>query len=225
VRYRRARASGLDQLSRHMLEALEYRRSALGFMGATVSDPDMLITAPIDEHSTVVDAGAFVGEWAQAVVSRYGCDVIAFEPLPRIANEMKRRIGDDRRITCVPVALGADDATVPMEYHGPGSLLVPGGSSAPTQDVEVRDVAAVFDDLGIDHIDLLKLNIEGGEYDVLDRLLETGWMERIGVLVVQFHTRWPGAPMRRRRVRRQLRHTHVEDWNYPWVWERWVRAA
>jgi hypothetical protein len=88
-------------------------------------------------------------------------------------------------------------------------------------DVTIVDVAGAFDELGLDRIDLLKLNIEGGEYDVLDRLHETGRLPRIDQILVQFHEWHPHAHRRRRAIRAALRDTHVEEWDYPWVWERW----
>jgi Methyltransferase FkbM domain len=90
-------------------------------------------------------------------------------------------------------------------------------------DVEIRDVAPVFAELDAERIDLLKMNIEGAEFDVLERLAETGWIDRIDELLIQFHDWAPAAPRRRRMIRRVLARTHTEVWNYPWVWERWVR--
>jgi aryl-alcohol dehydrogenase-like predicted oxidoreductase len=89
--------------------------------------------------------------------------------------------------------------------------------------VDERDVARALDELGLEEVDLLKLNIEGGEYDVLDRLAESHWLPRIRQVSVQFHEWLPHAHLRRQRNRRALARTHVERWCYPWVWEFWER--
>ena len=61
------------------------------------------------------------------------------------------------------------------------------------------------------------------EYDVLDRMLDTGWARRTRLLSVQFHEWHPHAHRRRRQIRRRLSATHDEVWCYPWVWELWRR--
>ena len=42
-------------------------------------------------------------------------------------------------------------------------------------------------DLDIEKIDLLKLNIEGSEYDLLEKLLKSGLISTIDKLQIQFH--------------------------------------
>jgi FkbM family methyltransferase len=223
VRYRRWRWSGADPMARALLEAVDYRRSMVEFMEATERDPAILLEAHLDEHSVVVDAGAYVGEWSARIADRYGSRIVAFEPVPAHVAEMRRRLGARRGITVVPVALGAHDAREVALLDGPGTRVADGRDPAAGVEVEVRDVTAVLRELGVRHIDLLKLNIEGGEYDVLDRLDATGWLEHIDDLLVQFHPKHPGAASRRRAIRRRLAETHTEVWDYPWVWERWER--
>jgi len=68
---------------------------------------------------------------------------------------------------------------------------------------------------------LLKINAEGAEFDVLDRLLKTGQIRQVGTIQVQFHRFVPNAVSRRRAMRRKLKDTHHCIWNVPWVWEMW----
>ena len=79
----------------------------------------------------------------------------------------------------------------------------------------------VLDSCGIERVDLCKVNIEGGEYDLFDRLIECDWTSRITNLSIQFHEWHPNAYRRRRAIRRALQRTHTEVWNYPFVWELW----
>jgi FkbM family methyltransferase len=223
--YGRRRYPGLDAASRELLEAVEYRRSMFDFMGATHRDPAILFEASIDADSTVVDAGAFVGEWTEEISRRYAPRVVAFEPAPMYWRVLQERVGSSPGVTCRQCALGRTDGTAVLSLDGPGSTLRPSDGSGPTVEVEVRDVAAVLDELDVERVDLLKLNIEGGEFDVLERLIETGWVERIDDLLIQFHEGHRAAHRRRRRIRQVLTRSHVEVWDFPWVWERWrIRA-
>jgi hypothetical protein len=67
----------------------------------------------------------------------------------------------------------------------------------------------------------LKLNIEGAEYDVLDRLATAGVLPRIRSLVIQFHRVVPESDRRRDMIQAKLAQTHHLVFDYPFVWERW----
>lgn len=223
VARRRRRLGGLDPLSRSMLEAVGYRRSMLDFMGAIDGRPDILVEADLPPGATVVDGGAYRGEWAAEVLAHHpGCRIVAFEPSPHGLTAIDERLGTAPGLTVVPVALGRADGQGALVVPGPGSRVLLGPHDRGTP-VRIRDVVAVLDELGVAQIDLAKLNIEGGEFDVLERLAEAGRLELVDDLIVQFHDWHPGAPARRRRLRRELARTHDEVWNYPWVWERWRR--
>lgn len=212
-----------DPVAQAMLEATSYRRSMFRFMGATAADPDILTTFDIDDSSTVVDAGAFGGTWASDIDNRYGASVHAFEPAPDALDDLEERL-NDTRVAIHPFALGRSDREAALVLGGVGSSVTTAEAVPGSVPIQVREVAAVFDELGLDEIDLLKLNVEGSEYDILDRLDESDWLARTRILLIQFHEWHPDAHRRRRRNRRALKQAHTEVWNYPWIWEMWSRA-
>ena len=72
----------------------------------------------------------------------------------------------------------------------------------------------------------MKVNIEGGEYDLFDRLIEAGSLGRFRQVSVQFHEWHPRAHGRRGSdTAGELRRQHDEVWCYPWVWELWRRRT
>ena len=85
--------------------------------------------------------------------------------------------------------------------------------------IELRDVIEVVG--GSPVLDLVKVNIEGGEFELLDRMYEVGLLAKTRTVLVQFHEFGPDAYRARRRIRRHLSERHRETWGYPWVWERW----
>ena len=84
-----------------------------------------------------------------------------------------------------------------------------------------KDITEVIKDLDIEKIDLLKLNIEGSEYDLLEKLIKSGLISTIDKLQIQFHENINDADLRRDRIRSDLNTTHKEIWSYYMVWERW----
>jgi hypothetical protein len=109
-----------------------------------------------------------------------------------------------------------------MQLIGLGSTIYgEADPDAPTADVTLRDVAVVLDELDIDYVDFMKINIEGAEFELIPRLIDTGWTTRTRYLLIQFHEWLPRAHWRRWRIRRRLRKTHEQIWNYPWIYELW----
>jgi FkbM family methyltransferase len=221
----RRRYRDMDPLGRAMLEASDYRPAMLSFMRAVEARPDLLHEADLPAGSTVLDVGAYHGEWCEPVADRYEVTIHAFEPNTRARRVFAERLGERPDVHLHPYGLGGADATATLGLAGPGSTFH--GHEAPfgTEVVEIRDVVGVLDELGLDHVDLMKVNIEGSEYELFDRLVETGWLSRIRLVSVQFHEWVPAAHRRRRAIRRELARTHTEAWCYPWVWEYWVRSA
>ena len=72
-------------------------------------------------------------------------------------------------------------------------------------------------------VGVLKLHIEGGEYEVLENLLETQALVRMRCLLIQFHRQPVGWEARYQRIVEGLRKTHEPVWRYPMVWEKWLR--
>jgi FkbM family methyltransferase len=220
--YRRRRlAADLDPYGRAMFELHHYDPAIFSFARATAANPDILTDGDLDRDSVVVDAGAFVGEWCGRVSDRYGSTIYAFEPNPQAFTTLEATLGDRPSIRTFACGLGGADVTAQLTLDGPGASIYPGDTDQPTVAIEIRDASTLFDELGLERIDLLKVNIEGGEYDLLDRLIASGWIERVGGVSVQFHEWHPHAYRRRRAIRRALRATHDEVWCYPWVWELW----
>lgn len=223
IAYRRRRDRDLDQLTRAMLEAHGYRPSLYRFMAAVADNPDLLTDLEVDEQSIVLDLGAFDGEWSEAVADRYGARVLAFEPDPTARPRLENRLGGHPRVRILPYGLGGADAVANLALEGPGSTVYASNGTFGTAEIEICDIARVLDELDADEVDAMKINIEGSEYDVLDRLAETGWLPRIRLLSIQFHEWAARAHARRRANRRTLRRTHEVAWSYPWVWEQWRR--
>jgi FkbM family methyltransferase len=216
--YYRRHQTGTRQL---FFEQTQYSPATYAFQAASIKNPDLLVDFDIDANSLVFDVGAFVGDWTEKVSRRTGARVYAFEPNPRLGRHLRTRLAGYPKVTALNYGLGGSDATARLSLHGLGSSTHDDSSRFETAIVRIRDIAEVLDELRIDHIDLLKLNIEGSEYDLLERLIETRWTPRIGTLVVQFHEWLPKSHRRRRAIQRALRATHTPLWDYPWIWEAW----
>jgi len=228
--WRRRRASRLGPINHAVWEAMGYSRAMRGFYFAFRADPDLLVDADLPDGAVVLDVGAYEGEWSARLLARVDArgvadvQIHAFEPERGAIQRLAPAVAGDPRVVMHPFGLAGRDRVEALTVAGPGSSVFDNrttAASVASTDVKLRDVDAVLTQLAVDRIDLVKINIEGGEYELLDRMHETGWLARTGPLIVQFHEFAPGAYAARRRNRRQLSDTHRCTWEYPWVYERW----
>ena len=209
---------------RLMLETHSYSPHLRRFMRAVGANPGLVVDFGVDASSIVVEVGAYLGDWTERMSRSSGARIYAFEPNPAVLPRMRNRFADQPNVVILDYGLGPRNEDAVLSRNGPGSSLT---RLSPYESVTVpiRDIAVAFGDLGLEHIDVLHMNIEGGEYDALEHLAEKGWFPRIGVFVVQFHEWIPKAHRRRRALQRELRRTHTKLWDYPWVFEAWQVSA
>ena len=171
----------------------------------------------------VLDVGGYHGDWAQRMTDLYGVTVHAFEPHPRFITHMQNRFAGRDDVQVHGYAMGAEAGKLDLsDDENASSALV---TSGPTVSGDIRPVEDVFKELGLSRIAVVKMNIEGGEYDLLPAMIETGHIEQIDRLTVQFHRYSEAQIGQRDEIRNGLSKTHECVWEYPFIWEEWVRKA
>jgi hypothetical protein len=74
----------------------------------------------------------------------------------------------------------------------------------------------------IETVDLMKINIEGGEYDLLDVIIENNFAQKFKNIQVQFHDFVIDNPRERmEKIQKELSKTHELTYQYDFVWENW----
>ena len=136
------------------------------------------ILSVVQPGDSVIDIGAHLGWFTVNLAQALGPDghVFAFEPRSDIFEQLERSVRDNgfaERCTLHKAALGAEAGErrvgwFPAEKNDGHTFFVPGdaASSADMKSESVR--VARLDDVGIERrIRLIKLDVEGGEVDVL----------------------------------------------------------
>jgi FkbM family methyltransferase len=139
---------------------------------------------------------------------------------------MKMELEDYPRVKLYEYGLGAAQEVVEFTLKGLGSSMYDEREeNADVSRIEVRIEAIdeVWRTLEMGRVDLMKINIEGAEFPLLQRMIETDLLERVDTYLIQFHDWHPGAHTKRERIRAELAKTHREEWSYEFVWEKWVR--
>lgn len=179
---------------------------------------EMRLEYPLTPDSLVMDVGAYKGTFTAAIRQKYHCRVIAYEPVPRQADILKERFKFDESVIVRPYGLAAQDTIATFGLDGDTTGLYASGNERTR--VTLKNTVPEIGDL---KIDLLKLNIEGGEYEVLESLLKSGQISQITHIQIQFHCLREDHEQRHDTIRQSLQLTHKCQWRVPWTWESWSR--
>lgn len=170
-----------------------------------------------------IDCGANVGVVTVAL-ARTGAEVYAFEPNPDAFGELASRIGARGNIHLYPQAVLDRDEAVrlylhrnadddPVGWSGGSSVLPYKGNVNPDAYVEVEAVDLAPFVLELDReVKLVKIDVEGAECRIVDRLIDAGAMDRIGTGLLEVHDgRVPELRDETDRLRERLRDEGLAD--------------
>jgi FkbM family methyltransferase len=190
-------------------------------------DQTLRLAYDLGPGAVVLDAGGYHGDWAADIYCKFACRIHVFEPVAEFATTIARRFERNESVTVHRYGLAGQDrrSWIALDEGGSSTVFTPTGMAAQREEIELRDVVGVIERLDGDRIDLLKINIEGGEYELLERLLSADRVGHFRYLQIQFHPGVPGAESRRQAIQDDLARTHRQMWSYPWVWESWERRA
>ena len=204
--------SGLAALRRYRRDRLP---GALGAFYRAGGEELLWRGLRVRSDEWVIDAGGYQGDWTAGALWRFGCRSRIYEPVPQFAAALRERFALNDRVEVVEAALGGEEGTLELSLAADGTSAFRTGGT--TVRARKHDAAAACAQLGA--VGCLKLNIEGGEYEVLERLCSSGSAGKIGTLLVQFHEVEKDSAARRLALQRALAASHRLVWEHAFVWE------
>ena len=224
--YMRRKEKLQNGFMRAALELHYYRPSFYRYIEAFVANKHILHQAELNESSTVLDIGAYNGEWGQQIMDLYNPTLYAFEPNPNIFKELEKTAANYPKLHPVSYGIGAKTEQLKISMKGMGSsLFAHEGTDEGVQwlNTEIKSVDDVWKELGLKDVDLVKINIEGAEFPLLEKMIEADLLPTVKCFMIQFHEWHPKAYSRRRQIHKMLSKTHTLEWDYYFVWEKWIR--
>lgn len=171
--------------------------------------------------SLIFDVGGYRGDFASEIYKRYQSRIWIFEPVLEFHMLMSDRFNDNKNIKLFNVALDRETKKSRISIGMDRSSYERDLGSGNFEEIQLKNVADFCEENQVQQIDLIKINIEGAEYDLLDKLLESGIHRIIRNFQIQFHDFAPLAEKRREDIRKKLTETHILRWDFPFVWESW----
>jgi len=125
------------------------------------------------KDNVVLDIGAYVGDTAVYFACRGAKKIVAYEPNPTFAEMAKENAelnGFAGKIAVVNAGIGAEDGFLQLD------------NECKVKQVSIK---SALDMVG--HVDLLKMDCEGAEWEIMAKSVSEGLLETVGKIIMEVH--------------------------------------
>ncbi len=183
----------------------------------------------IKKGDVVIDCGANVGVVTGYFASR-GARVYSFEPDPNAYKVLSEKFADNPDVECINKGVWTEDSKMKLffhsEFHGGsspwsvGSSLIQEKENVNTDnfvEVDLVDLAQFIKDLD-SRVKVLKIDIEGAEIDVLNKLIDEEQHEKVDKILVETHeTKIPSQRVDLPKLRTRIKDMGIRNINLNWL--------
>jgi len=171
----------------------------------------------------ILDIGSYLGEYTKKLLDKNPeMTFWLYEPIPEHYRACLIRFKDSENVSVYQKAVTADGRNIQMQIDGLRSR----------QEMNTKDgvltytsisIQEIFD--SVSEIELLKLNIEGMEYECLNQLILSNSLKKVSYLLIQFHNFDREAEKKRNLVIKAIEKDFSNVFTFEWVWELWIRKG
>lgn len=134
------------------------------------------------------------------LISKYKCKIFAFDPTPKSINWLKKQ-NLPENFQYFKYGLAAQNGFINLfppknPNHVSHSVISKDKSSTPIK-ARVKDLLTIMQNFGHHKINILKMDIEGSEYEVIDYITKNNI--EIDQLLIEFHHRFTGISVNKTR--------------------------
>ena len=183
-------------------------------------DQTLRLNYQLNKESIVFDLGGYKGEFAKVINDKYQSVIHVFEPVPSFYNVIQDTFINNDKVNVYNYGLAGKDSKMKISSSEDGSSIYI--SSSDYQIILLKSIVNFIKTNKINQVDLIKINIEGGEYEVLETLLDNNMISIFKNIQVQFHDFIvDNAKERMNAIQKKLELTHLLTYQYEFVWENW----
>jgi FkbM family methyltransferase len=193
--------------------------------GADKGDEIKVIDYPLNENSQVIELGGFHGLWTKRISQKFNCNVLVVEAIPDFYNKMVEEFDyylkeNRHKIKTENYGISTEEKEVTFAVDGDATSSYLNSSNKVT--VKCLPLKHFLDKHNIEKVDLIQINVEGEEYPLLENWIESGLMNKIKFLQVQYHKFGEDYESRRNNIQEGLKKLGFTlRYEYPFVWESW----
>ncbi len=176
----------------------------------------------LNKDSLVIDLGGYIGNFTESIYSKYNCNVMLFEPVLGFYNICDYKFKENNKINVYNFGLSGESRQCSINLFFDSSTEFLSDDTVSSEIVSLLNIKEFIENNNIDSVDLLKINIEGGEYELMEYIVsDPDLIRKIKNIQIQYHIFIENHKERRNNINNKLSNTHTRTWNYEWVWENW----
>lgn len=185
------------------------------------TDDSLRINYDLNENSVVIDLGGYEGWFTAVINDRYRSKIYCFEPIEKWYNICFEKFKDFDNIKVYQSGLAEENKIVGFHVAGDASSLFYGTALQPLNIPLIR-IDEFMQEEKIESVDLLKMNIEGAEYDLLEFIIKNNMISKFKNIQVQFHENpFDGWDEKYKFIIDNLQKTHYLTYHYEFKFENW----
>lgn len=145
------------------------------------------VSSLLPRQPVILDLGANAGAFSGEMARRYDAHCIAVEPNPELVALLKReQVGES--VIGIGITKRSGNAELYISGKSDASSFHPLSRQNAEQAISVltESLPELLETIDVNHIDLLKMDIEGAEIAALLQL-SSPWLQRISQITVEFH--------------------------------------
>ena len=175
----------------------------------------------LNNESIVFDLGANEGWFVEQINNKFGSKIFCFEPINKFITLIEKKFIKNKNIIILPFAI-SDKNETNIIYYNDNSSSIYVKNDEPIK-INCITLDEVINKYKINKIDLIKINIEGEEYKLLEYIIKNNLIEKCMNIQVQFHVIIEDYEKRYNLIKTELEKTHHLTYKYPFVWENWEK--
>ena len=189
----------------------------------------LILNYPLDENSQIIELGGYHGYWTKTASQKFNCNILSIEPVPQFYNKLVDEVDyyigtfnkpSREKINLENCGISTDEKEITLYMNGDGTSSYLESSEEIT--VTCHTLEYFLEKYNIKQVDLLQVNIEGEEYPLLEKWIDSGIINNIKYLQVQFHKYGEDYELKRKNIQEKLESMGFDlQFNYEFVWESW----
>lgn len=211
--YRKLNDFATPRLS--LASALEFQKDSIKRWVADSGDTTHRINYNLNKDSAIIDLGGYKGEWAKQMFDKYQSNIVIYEPFNNYFIYLQKLFSRNDKIKVRKYGVGGRNYKAAITEAGLGTYTTENENG----NIEIISIIEVLKDYS--KIDLIKINVEGAEFEILDKLLRSEEIHKIKNLQIQFHPISGQSLEKYMAIYKNLCKTHKLTYHYPFIWENW----
>ena len=174
-----------------------------------------------NSNGLILDIGSYLGAYTNKLIDKNpGMTFWLYEPIPEYYRACLIRFKERENVSVYQKAVSADGRDIRMQIDRLRSR----------QELNTNDKVLTFASINIqeifdsvNEIELLKMNIEGMEYECLNQLILSNTLIKANYLLIQFHNFESEADKKRNLIIKAIENDFTNVFTFEWMWELWIR--